>query len=269
MLAFTMLAALSACDGKDPFGAAGKSAELSKKEKALISLALSMERSGDFKEAEKLYKEAMEESGGNVTAHLGLADLYFRQGKEKEAADLLAQAEAKQPGNAQLNQILGKLDVRQGKPEAALAHFERGLKTDAGNVAMLNGKGIALDSLSRHEEAIKAYEAALQKAKGEDVTMIHNNMALSHIMSGKYDDAIALLEPLVEKEDSVTMRQNLALAYGLKGDLSKAGEWAGKDLEGEKLTENIRFYRQYHDNRILQTVTPKQKPASPAKPVAH
>ena len=262
-----MLAALSACDGKSPFSALEKTTELSKKEKALISLALSMERGGDLKEAETLYKEAMEESRGNVTAHLGLADLYFRQGKEKEAADLLAKAEAKQPDNAQLNQILGKLHIQRGKPEAALAYFERGLKTQPDNVAMLNGKGIALDSLSRHEDAVKAYEAALQKAKGEDMSMVNNNLALSHIMSGKYDDAIALLEPLVEKEDSVTMRQNLALAYGLKGDLSTAGVWAGKDMEGEKLTENIRFYRQYHDNRILQAVTPAQKPAAPAQPV--
>ena len=259
----TSLLALTACDGRNPFSdiTGGTSATLSKKEESLISLAESSERNGDLKKTERLYREAISLSDGNISAHLALADFYFRHGKEQDAHAMLLLAEKNDKNNAMLNQALGKFYLHENKPAEALACYNRGLKRAPDNLAMLNGKGIALDSLSKHTQAMEVYERALLlSGEKKDSVLVKNNMALSRIMNGDYEKAIALLEPLAAEEDSAVIRQNLALAYGLSGDMEKAGEWAGKDLTPEKLHENIRFYRQYHDNRILKTATPMQKP---------
>lgn len=259
LLALLMIASLSACNGAS--SSRGTAPELTKKERGFINLAESMERSGDIKGAEKLYKNAIKASGGNVTAHLSLADMYFRQGRQDDAAKILATAEEIRPNDIKLNQALGKLNVRQGKPQEALNHFSRGLKASPNDFSLLNGKGVALDMLDRHEEAVASYQHALKFGTGEDETLANNNLALSYIMSGEYDKAIELLTALVQDNDSAVIRQNLALAYGLKGDMPNAKKWSGKDLDGQKLKENIRFYRQYHDNQILKAVTPMAKPS--------
>ncbi len=263
LLALALLATLAGCDGQHPF-ATDTPPEFSKKEEGLVALARAAERSGDMGRAVKLYTEAMEQSRGNIRAHLELADMYFRHGKTEDAQQVLAKAQALQTKDAALYQALGKLNIHKGKPKAALEAYEQGLAITPENISMLNGKGIALDSLSRHDEAAATYEQALGlTTKPEDELLLKNNLALSYIMSAQYAKAIAILEPIATREDSAVLRQNLALAYGLSGNMEQAREWAGKDLDGQKLQENIRFYRQYHDNRILQAISPLSKPKAP------
>lgn len=260
-LVLFLLLLLGGCDGMKSLDAfVGGSAELSDKEESIIRLGASMEAGGDYKGAEQYYRKAIKLSNGSIVAHLALAEMYIKQGKDKDAAELLKKAADEQPDDPKLQLALGKLAVRQEKPKRALTHFSRGLEKTPDDLDLLNGKGVALDMLARHKEALLVYKKALKNAEGEEVLLVKNNMAMSHIMAGNYDKAIQILEKMEEIEQKPVLRQNLALAYGLKGDYPSARKWGGKDIDPKKLEENIRFYEQYRSNLLLSNIRPEPKP---------
>ena len=217
------LLALSACaqpaddpNSKDP-------APLTEKESNLLQLGLKVEKGGDVESAIGFYKKAMEKSDGNVDGHLALSRVYIDQGKYVQAEEVRQKAKAVQPNNAEVNLRLGKIAIRRQEPKQAMMFFEDGLKELPGNVDLLNGKGVALDMTARHEEAQLQYRQALAGAKTQ-YPFVDNNLAMSYIMTGKYDEAIDVLQGIADVATSPVMRQNLALAYGLKGDMAKAKE---------------------------------------------
>ena len=88
------------------------------------------------------------------------------------------------------------------------------------------------------------YEKALSISPGTPA--IQNNYALSMILNDQIDEAIQQLEKLSARvEGSPTIRQNLALAYGLKGNSQRARELNLKGLSPEQAEENLQFYKHY------------------------
>ncbi|MFO1242469.1 MAG: tetratricopeptide repeat protein [Rickettsiales bacterium] len=274
-----VLLALSSC-AQGPVPEAPKT-PISEKETNFLRLGRNVEKGGDVNSAIDLYKQAIEVSKGGVEGHLALSRVYLEQGHRTQAKDVLLQAKKLQPNNPEVNLRLGKIAINRNEPKDALGYFEAGLKDLSGNVDLLNGKGIALDMLGRHEEAQIEYRQALSDGNG-NFPFVENNLAMSCIMTGKYNEAIDVLQGIKNVEDSPVMRQNLALAYGLKGDMDKAREWGGKDLNEREMNENIAFYQSYvddlqsrHDQSVpvptipAQTLdAPKAVPSAAATPVA-
>ena len=76
-----------------------------------------------------------------------------------------------------------------------------------------------------------------------------NNLAYSYISAKKYDEAIKILSPLVDSPNATTrQRQNLALAYGLKGDESNARKIASRDLTPAAIDRNLKIYRELRND---------------------
>jgi hypothetical protein len=70
------------------------------------------------------------------------------------------------------------------------------------------------------------------------------NLSMSYILEGSYDKATALLRPMLDGPDAPPIaRQNLALAYGLKGESENALKLGLQDLSTSEAEENVRFYR--------------------------
>ena len=66
--------------------------------------------------------------------------------------------------------------------------------------------------------------------------------------AGKLDEAISLLTDLVNSEyANPQVRQNLALLYGLKGDLAEAMSLANEDLPPETVAQNLEAFRMLHE----------------------
>lgn len=237
------LMTISAC-ASPPGPESKEPAALTEKENNLLQLGLKVEKGGDTESAIGFYKKAMERSDGKVDGHLALSRVYIDQGKYLQAEEVLEKAKAVQSNNAEVNLRLGKIAIRRQQPSRAIAFFEDGLKELPGNVDLLNGKGVALDMMARHEEAQLQYRQALAGAKTQ-YPFVENNLAMSYIITGKYDEAIEVLHGITEVESSPVMRQNLALAYGLKGDMAKAREWGGRDLSEQEMNDNIAFYQNY------------------------
>jgi len=72
---------------------------------------------------------------------------------------------------------------------------------------------------------------------------VRNNLGLSLALSGAYDDAVAQLSMLtLERGATPRMRQNLALALGLKGDATNAARILRADLGEDAISTNLQYY---------------------------
>lgn len=141
-----------------------------------------------------------------------------RAGEIAAAEDVILGAMVTNQDHPALLNQLGRLRLRSGSPEVALALFDRAAPLDRGHES-LEGRGIALDLLGRHEEAQDAYRAALVVAPRE--ASVQNNLAMSLLLTGRATEALALLEPLAGRRDvPARVANNLAVARGMAGSAS-------------------------------------------------
>ncbi len=235
--------------------------QFSEKEQNLLSIAGSARASGDLDGAADLYRRMTNTSGDSIVPHLELASIYRQQRKPALAVDVLREAQKTQPKDPFVLRALGGALVADNKPRDGLVSFEEALALDENDISALNGRGVAYDAMGQHAKAQDSYRRAL--LVNANNTAVLNNLALSMILSDKYDDAIAILERLTAAPDSTpTMRQNLALAYGLQGNRAKAMEMGLKDLSAEQAQENLKFYEYY------QNMKKAGEPTFQAVPVA-
>lgn len=213
-------------------------------EKALMQMADTMARNGNTEDAIKLYEQLVTTNGRNLDYYLELARLYRSIGRTPQAIAVLQKAYAVDDDDARVRKQLGFALLAAGQNEAAFELFSRWVEDEPKNADALNGYAMALDYKNDHTAAQTAYQKAIALSPA-NVMDIKNNLGMSYILAGKWEAAIDLLEPLVKAGAGKTTRQNLALAYGLKGDKKKALEMNLKDLPAAKAKENMRFYEEY------------------------
>ncbi|MEU3070238.1 tetratricopeptide repeat protein [Streptomyces sp. NPDC006906] len=101
-----------------------------------------------------------------VPALARTADLYRGQGWREDALATAREAadRAVRPAEkAEALHRLGELAWERGEPEEAVAQFDAALSTDAHQYASLAGRARALAALDRTDEAVGAYQSALEK----------------------------------------------------------------------------------------------------------
>jgi Flp pilus assembly protein TadD len=144
--------------------------------------------------------------------------------------------------SARLGALLGLTRVYLGldDPAKALDYADEALKLEPHDTRVLVDRGVALDSLGRHGEAQECYRAVLGVTPRN--VSARNNLALSLALTGNYDEAIALIAPLV-RSSSVTPREreNMAVIYGLMGDAGRAAALSRMDLDEGTTQANLGF----------------------------
>jgi Flp pilus assembly protein TadD len=115
----------------------------------------------------------------------------------------------------------GEAYIKNEKFAEAKVHFEKALaiKPSAGAWTYL---GVCAEKASDRPGAEKAYRSALGIDAGF-VAAAQNLAALLLDDPARPDDAIAVLKPAIARSPDGQLLQNLAYAYGLKGDLERAG----------------------------------------------
>jgi hypothetical protein len=72
---------------------------------------------------------------------------------------------------------------------------------------------------------------------------VRNNLALSLALQDRFGEALDILRPLAEGPNSTRRaRQNLALVFGLQGDMAAAERVSRIDLGGEDLASNLAYF---------------------------
>jgi len=192
------------------------------------------------------YRRLTELEPENVQAALGLARNLRYVGLPKDAVLFLKAVLSKREKETVLQVELVKAQIASGllnDAEEGLATLDELASTDWEFHAL---HGVLYDHLGRFEDAQNSYGAALEFSP-RNVSVL-NNLSISLAQAGKLDEAISLLIDLVNSEyANPQVRQNLALLYGLKGDLAEAMSLANEDLPPETVAQNLEAFRMLHE----------------------
>jgi Flp pilus assembly protein TadD len=199
-----------------------------------------VKQSGDYGTAAKMQASYAATHPDDPAAQISSGEAALQAGELDTAMENFKRAVQLAPGQVEAHYGLARTYLAKKQPSEALAQFQSVLTTEPRHVRALNGSGIALDQLGRGREAQNAYRNALATAPDDIAT--RNNLGLSLMLSGDYDQAVAELSPLSRQPGASTrVRQNLALALGLKGAESDAARVVTPDLDPASIAENKRF----------------------------
>jgi tetratricopeptide (TPR) repeat protein len=170
--------------------------------------------------------------------------LYLKLGEAHMKADQIDQAkkiyEEALPydENDEVKIQLGRLYISSAQPDSALTIFDKILASRKDDSRALNGKGVALDLKGKHVLAQECYVNAL--LSDESNKDIQSNLGLSLAFEGRYEDAFKWLKPIGESLGaSSKQRHNLALAYALSGDTTRAQDLFSRDMSTTEVNENL------------------------------
>lgn len=154
------------------------------------------------------------------------------------AIDFAERAVEKTPNDAGFRTLLGNAYFAGGRFKSAEAAYKDSL-------ALVSAQPQAVLKLALVEIAQgKTYEA-LSLLDAARPMLDPANYGLALALAGRPGDAIAVLEPAARQTDAdARVRQNLALAYALSGDWTKARTVAGQDVAANQLDARIQQWMQ-------------------------
>ena len=172
---------------------------------------------------------------------LGLARNLRYVGAATDAVSILEGNKKKDADDWELLTELGMAKLAAGKTRDAIDQLTAVAEKGPGDWRVYSALGVAYDSIDSHDAAKEAYGKAL--GLSEDNPAVLNNMAISAALAGDIEDAIDILQRVAAKaRQNPQIRQNLALFYGIKGELGKAEALARMDLDEEDVRNNLAFY---------------------------
>jgi len=125
----------------------------------LYNAALAAQKSGQEAEAERLYRQILEQASP-PEALVNLGNLLARQGRRDEALPLYDRALAARPDFLEGLFNRAGLLLELKRPEDALENYERVVTLRPDLFIAWNNRGSALRALQRHEEALASFERA-------------------------------------------------------------------------------------------------------------
>ncbi|WP_374296984.1 tetratricopeptide repeat protein, partial [Sphingomonas sp.] len=134
------------------------------------------------------------------------------------AASLFARAQKVSPSDPRVKAGMASILVRSERPGEALRYFAQAESMGLPVARMAADRGFAYDLIGEQERAQRDYRTALQN-NPEDET--RRRYALSLGISGKRDEALAVLDPLLRSSDRAAWRAR-AFILAMTGDQAGA-----------------------------------------------
>lgn len=208
----------------------------------MLQLGNRMRDKGDLNSAAEMYRRAMRADPDSPLPPAALGDTLRHLGQYSEAEEIYHQALAKHPYSGLALQGYGILLIEAGQPDAAITLLIPAVDEDVADHRVFNVLGIAYDALGDHTEAQNQYLAGLSMAPGN--RSISNNMAISLALQERYEAAVSQIEALLTGTDSdKPLLHNLALIYGLAGNIGEAGAILRDLLPEADVVNNLAFYQ--------------------------
>jgi tetratricopeptide (TPR) repeat protein len=195
-----------------------------------LRAGLEQQQAGRLREAEALYRQALQIAPEHPDAlHLlGLVEL--QSGRHQAALEWLRRAIAVQPAFADAHANLGYVLTLQQQLDPAVASLRQALALKPDHKLAHNNLGNALLGLGRTDEAIAAYRQALRI--DPRYVEAHFNLASALRDWGALDAAAASLHTALElKADFVEAHYTLGLVYWESGRLQEAAARLKRALE--------------------------------------
>jgi len=200
-------------------------------------------KAGDIDSAIPLYGRALQVKPDGVEAKLGLGQAYLSVGAPDEAAALFRDVLDKRSGNQTARRGLALALISMGQTMLAQRQLEAALRADDRDYRTLNAYGVLLDMEGRHVEAQARYRQGIELAP--DFVPLRSNFGLSLAISGQAQEAIAQLAPLAaSRAADGRVRQNLAFAYAMNGDLENCLLVSRRDLSEASAQRQLAYFLQ-------------------------
>ncbi len=184
-----------------------------------------------FLQAFDYYKAALEIDENYVPAWVWLAALYDDTvnsaglpldevgRRARSAIDRALAIDPDDPLALGMSGIL--LDAWDNDLVTAAARMQKALRIDPGNTILLRWAAILLNSLGRHEDAVRVTEYLFEQDPIGNISKV--NLASTYILAGRYRDAIRVCEiNAVMNAGTGPCQSRLILAYTYAGDADAA-----------------------------------------------
>ncbi len=202
---------------------------------AMLRVADKARKTGNPDASISFYNKVLQLSPNNPKAYLGLAENYIDTNLLDAAIGYIDKAESSGCNKNHSYYLRGKIALINGKVAEAERMFKQSTSIDATNAI-----GTIYDERGDHNKAQDMYKKVI--AIDPNYIDAYNNLGISLLLTGKYKDAVFYLENACSlPEANVTYRSNLALAYGLCGDIRKARMVYAQDFEGDTLEEKVGY----------------------------
>lgn len=172
------------------------------------------------------------------------------------AKSALAAAAASAPKDRTILREQGLLALEMGMIDEA-----KKLLTTADDAAkpdwrVKSALGSAYAASGDQKAAQREFAAALKLAP--DHPSILNNMALSHALDGRHEEAEKLLRRAAQsKQTAAKANQNLALILGLKGNIDEARQVSHASLPREEASANISYLERLRSGARVSRAKPR------------
>lgn len=154
----------------------------------------------------------------NVNALVEAADLSIHLDDLSAAASLLARAEKVDARDPRIKAGMGSILVRSERPGEALRYFTQAEAAGLPAAKFAGDRGLAYDLIGDQPRAQRDYRLALANAPNDEII---RRYALSLGISGRKDQALEQLDPLLRKTDRAAWRAR-AFILAMGGDLPEA-----------------------------------------------
>ena len=240
-----------------------------------VALALATALAGTAPAQAALFQHKQAPTASTKVSDAAIANIQRALDEQRylDAGHLLDQVVIAGGDDPRITLLIGDLQLARGQYADALASFKEVEARTETRARSLQGQGIALSLLSRHDDAIamlrravtedpsawRAWDALASEfdnrrdwtqaeaaydhaiSNSDSAAVVLNNRGFSRLLQNRLDDAVAdLVLALQKKPDLAAARTNLRLAMAMKGEYDRAlaGE-SGHDDAG--LLNNVGF----------------------------
>ncbi|MEN3069277.1 tetratricopeptide repeat protein [Uliginosibacterium sediminicola] len=206
-----------------------------------FATALTQHQAGQLAVAARAYEDILRHNAQHAPSlhYLGVVALQQRQ--YARAAELITQSLAIDAEDPVAHNHAGIALNEVSRSEEALTHFDRALQLHPDYAEAINNRGIALKRLGQFDAACAAFREALRRQP--DYADAHYNLGISLCEQKQLDAALESYErALAIRPDYLDAQWNKGLALLLKGEL--AAGWNLYELRWHKLRQRQRSFAQ-------------------------
>ena len=156
----------------------------------------------DYPRAEAGYRAVLAKNPTDNAARLGLAESQLGQRKLDEARATFASLSDVSSYEALAHQGIGLVEVRAGNVDAAIVALKAAVEKNDALWRAWNALGQAYDLSKNWQVSADAYAHALKNTP--DTSFVHNNMGVSLLAQGRYDDALKEFDGVLKTNPMLT-----------------------------------------------------------------
>lgn len=206
----------------------------------LVAIAREAEGKGQLATALGFYVRALALKPNNASLFGEAGRLALAMGDGDAAFGFYARAVQLEPRNGRLRADVGRALNSTMRPKEALNLFGQAVRLGEKEEDIAGDRGLSRDLLGENRKAQRDYALALAGHPGDVATT--QRLALSMAISGDRAAAIALMEPIVQRDGTGEARRTLAFVHALTGDVGSARKLAEVAMPAEQAATMSLFF---------------------------